>query len=75
MDDQVGALSARARRALRVITTRLRAASTRELAVCLGASDSKVCETLIELEQDGLVEPVVWWVTAEGRALARAERR
>jgi Mn-dependent DtxR family transcriptional regulator len=75
MDDQVGALSARAHSALQVITTRLGAASTRELAVCLGATQSEVCETLIELEHDGLVEPVVWRVTAEGRAVARSETR
>jgi len=70
MDHEVTRLDAAAREALRSIATRLGAASTRELAGALGCSQAEACERLIELEQDGLVEPVVWRVTAEGRAMA-----
>lgn len=72
MDQEVLTLGAAAQAALTTIVTRLGAASTRELSGALGLTQSEALEALIELEEQGLVEPVLWRVTAEGRALDRA---
>jgi len=72
---EVYTLGDTAREALRTIAARLGAAATRELAGALDLTHSEVTEALIELEEHGLVEPVLWRVTAEGRALVHGEAR
>lgn len=67
------AVSSAALQVLRTIATRLGAASTRELTGALGLAPGEACELLIELEEEALVEPVLWRVTTEGRALLRGE--
>ncbi len=61
--------------ALALLTTlryRLGAADVSELAGALDRDRAAVLDELCKLEGSGLVEPILWRVTAEGVALARA---
>jgi len=60
--------------ALALLTTlryRLGAADVSELAGALDRDRAAVLDELCKLEGSGLVEPILWRVTAEGVALAR----
>ncbi|MDQ3092183.1 MAG: hypothetical protein M3R46_11115 [Actinomycetota bacterium] len=56
---------------LRTLRYRLGAADVSELAGALDRDRAAVLDELCKLEGSGLVEPILWRVTAEGVALAR----
>lgn len=64
------ALSRDAGRVLEILRKRFGAARVEELAKATDLSKAEVLEVLCDLESDGLVEPGIYRVTADGRAVA-----